>query len=130
VADIVLDTTFFVDLHRAQHPGALALWESIERGEVSGSYSPLTVYELWVGLRLDGVEEAFYDSMFLLLEEAPLTSAAAKNAGSWLRQIRGSITEALVRDALIAATAAAMGSNVCTLNRRDFMRFPVPIQAY
>jgi predicted nucleic acid-binding protein len=129
VTDFLLDTTFFIDLRRGRNEGALSLWQSLQSGSASGAYSPITVFELWVGQRFNREEEVFYESVLSFLEEAPLTSGAAKSAALWLRQI-GSASEALIRDALIAATASERDEPVRTLNQRDFGRFPVTVHTY
>lgn len=129
MTDLLFDTTFFIDLRRGRSAGAVDFWERLQTGETTGSYSPITVYELWVGQRFDREEEVFYESILALLEEVPLTSAAAKVAASWLRLMSG-VSESLIRDALIAATAAGRGERVCTLNSRDFAQFAVEMQPY
>jgi predicted nucleic acid-binding protein len=129
VTDFLLDTTFFIDLRRGINRGAQSLWDQLQAGETTAAYSPITIYELWVGQRLDRAEEVFYEAVLNLLEEAPLTSAMAKAAAAWLRQM-GSVSESLIRDALIAATAVARGDTVRTLNARDFSRFPVEVEPY
>lgn len=126
----MFDTTFFIDLRRGRSAGAQIVWDSGLNGNVLGAYSPMTVYELWVGQRFDRDEEAFYRSMFAVLEEIPLTSAAARTAAAWLRGMSSVVTEVLIRDALIAATADIVRAEVCTANRRDFARFPIQIRAY
>jgi predicted nucleic acid-binding protein len=129
VSDLFLDTTFFIDLRRGVREGALSLWEQLQTGEATAAYSPITVYELWVDQRFDREEEVFYEAILDLPEEAPRTSAIAKTAAAWLRSL-APFSEALIRDALIAATAAGHHKPVCTLNSRDFSRFPVQVQSY
>jgi predicted nucleic acid-binding protein len=64
------------------------------------------------------------------LEEVPLSGQDARHAGLWLRS-QGTRAEALVRDSLIAATAAELGAKVVTANERDFAVFPsVEVQVY
>lgn len=130
MADVLLDTTLFIDLRRSNDAGARALWERIEDGDLLGAYSPLTVYELWVGQRFDRAEEVFYESLCSLLEEAPLTGNAARLAGRWLRNFTDERSEVLARDALTAATAAQRGESVCTMNQRDFARFGAKVITY
>ena len=129
MTDLLFDTTFFIDLRRGRSAGAIDFWERVQAGDITGSYSPITVYELWVGQRFDREEEVFYESILALLEEIPLTAVAAKVAASWLRPMAG-VSESLTRDALIAASAAGRVERVCTLNSRDFARFPIEVQPY
>jgi predicted nucleic acid-binding protein len=117
----ILDTTFFIDLYRLD-AGATQIWESIRLGEIQGSYSAVTAFELWVG-RLSQEESDFYDGLMLNLEEIPLTSSAARRAATWLRDLSGPPAERLIRDAMVAASAADRGEAVFTRNQRDFSRF-------
>jgi predicted nucleic acid-binding protein len=128
LADAILDTTFFIDLRRGD-AGAEALWNSVSAGNVTASYSPVAALELWLGNQ-SLAEEEFYEAVFFLLEEAPLTASAAKLAGVWLRELPGTTAERVIRDALIAASASERGEAIYTRNRRDFSRFPVNVQAY
>jgi predicted nucleic acid-binding protein len=130
MTDTILDTTFFIDLRRGNHRGARAMWQRIRAGEISASYSPVTVYELWVGQRFDRDEELFYEAVMQLLEEVPLTSAAARQAAVWLRGMRENLTESLIRDALIAATGHLRGEQECSANRRDFARLGLEVLPY
>jgi predicted nucleic acid-binding protein len=130
VADVVFDTSFFIDLRRGNSPSASELWDSVEAGQVTGAYSAVTVYELWVGRSFSRDEELFYLSNFALLEDLAISSSAAQSAGLWLRG-RPDISEKLFRDALIAAAAEEDGAAVCTRNVRDFQRFPsIQIRPY
>ena len=81
----VLDTTFFIDLHR-RDIGASKLWASIFSGGVAASYSSITVFELWLG-SLSQAEAAFYENLFLLLEEVPLTANVARRAAEFIRAL-------------------------------------------
>jgi predicted nucleic acid-binding protein len=129
VPDLVFDTTFFIDLRRGRSQGAQAIWDDILNREIAGAYSPITAYELWVGARFNRDEEAFYVSMFAVLEEIPLRTTSARTAGIWLRGMPG-VTEHVIRDALIAATADGATAAVCTMNQRDFQLFPVQVRTY
>jgi predicted nucleic acid-binding protein len=125
----LLDTTFFIDLHR-RDSGALDLWVAIRLGRVSGSYSAVTIFELWYG-RLSQSESDFYDGVLKELDEVALTSDAARRAASWLRDTPGTVPERLVRDAMVASSAVERGEAVYTRNRRDFSRFEgVDVRGY
>ncbi len=129
MTDALFDTTFFIDLRRAD-PAAERIWEMVRRGEFTGAYSVLTVFELWVGRGITRTEEVFYEANFQLLEEAEVTSGIAQRVATWIRGIRASIPEALSRDALIAATAVARGEPIYTRNVRDMQRFAVSVVRY
>jgi predicted nucleic acid-binding protein len=130
VADALFDTSFFIDVRRAGHPGAVSLWSELLSGRITGAYSPVTVYELWVGQSMTREEEVFFETAFEILEEAPLTAEASRRAGFWLRGLARTTAEKRVRDALIAATADVRGEPVCTGNVRDFLRLGVSVRPY
>ena len=129
VADFLFDTAFFIDLRRSSDSGAADLWQRLANSEITGSYSAVTAYELWVGRRFSREEEVFYLAAFSLLEEAAVTSAAAMSAGERLRNMPER-TEKLFRDALIASTARDRGEVVVTRNVRDFAGLNAQVQAY
>lgn len=124
----LLDTTFFIDYHRGD-TGARSLWLDIGAGTVSGSFSPVTVFELWIGM-LDRREELTYRAMLTTLSEAPLTAAASEMAALWLREMPPRAAEAVIRDAFIAATATVRGEAIYTRNTRDYTRFHSDVRTY
>jgi predicted nucleic acid-binding protein len=128
VADYMLDTAFFIDLRR-NTSGANDFLRTIEAASVSGSYSAVTAYELWVGRGFSREEEVFYQAAFPLLEDASITASAAMSAGATLRQ-SGNRTEKLFRDALIAASAQERKEVVVTRNVRDFEGLGAQVQSY
>jgi predicted nucleic acid-binding protein len=74
-------------------------------------------------------EEMTHRAILARMEQAPLEALAAEQAALWLRQTPGG-SEALFRDALIAATAAERGEPIYTRNVRDFKRFYANVQSY
>jgi predicted nucleic acid-binding protein len=124
----LLDPTFFIDLFR-RDTGALRVWESIRTGQASGSYSAITAFELWLG-RPSQDEDDFYTGLMQLLDEAALTAAAGRRAAEMLRGLPASMSERLIRDALVAASAAERGETVITRDVRDFNRLSVAVEGY
>jgi predicted nucleic acid-binding protein len=124
----LLDTTFFIDLYR-QDSGALRVWEALRSQTLAGSFSAISAFELWVG-RLSPEESAFYAASMQLLEEAVLTAAAGRRAAEMLRDLPAAMAERLIRDAMVAATAAERGETVITRNVRDFSRLAIPVETY
>lgn len=124
----VLDTTFFIDLFR-RDAGATRPWNLIFSGGVTAQYSAITMFELWLG-RLSAEEETFYNNLFLLLEELPLTGIAARQAGVLLRDLAAPLEERLIRDAMVAASAMEHGLPVRTRNLRDFGYFRIAVETY
>jgi len=130
MSDGILDTPFFIDVRRGQDREADEVWDAIVGGARTGAFSAVTAYELWVGQRFSREEEILYESMFLMLEGVPISISAAKQAGSWLRSFPDR-SEALSRDALIAASAVERGEAVITRNVSDFSLFPgVEVETY
>jgi predicted nucleic acid-binding protein len=129
MSDVLLDTTFFIDLH-GRDRGAEEVWEAIITGGLSASYSSLSVFELWVGPDFGPVEENFYSRVIQLIEEVPANASAAKWAGLWLRSVQRDVRNRRFRDAMIAASAFVRGEAVVTRNRRDFERFPIRVHEY
>jgi predicted nucleic acid-binding protein len=129
VADVLLDTTFFIDLRRGDQ-SATELWSQIRRREIDAGYSSVTAYELWLSSELGRTDETFFRALFSLLEEVPLTTAAAQQAAIWLRELPRRTRDRRLRDALIAASAATRRDVVYTRNIRDFVRFYHNVRSY
>jgi predicted nucleic acid-binding protein len=130
VADAFLDTTFFIDVHRGTYPGADEVWRNLLSGRLTGAYSPISAYELWVGQSISRDEELFYEFPFERLEEVPLTGEAARRAGFWLRGSPRNSADRRVTDAFIAASASLRNETVYTANARDFLRFDILVRSY
>lgn len=128
MADLLLDTTAFIDYWRGDVK-AKALIDSVLDRTVTGSFSSITAFELWFGA-LGVEEESLYESVLLVLEEAPLTASGARQAALWLRALDPDAAERLLRDALIAATASERREAVCTRNVSDFRLFYANVQPY
>ena len=129
MADVLLDTTFFIDLRRGDQ-AATELWNRIRGREITAGYSSVTAYEPWLSTELGRPDENFFRALFSLLEEVPLTTAAAEQAAIWLRELPRRTRDRRLRDALIAASAAMRRDVVYTRNIRDFVRFYNNVQRY
>ncbi len=129
LADILLDATVFLD-YRNGVQGARTLFEQIVRKEVSASVSPITVFQLWGRADLDRQAEMGYTSMLAFLDEAPLTVQAAKTAGLWIASIAPEERGGLLSYALLVATAAERGEQICTRNMEPFRHFPSELREY
>ena len=128
MADALFDTTVLIDYYRGD-VDAQRLVDAVRTGAMTASFSPVTSYELWIGMR-SREEELNYLAVLRRFDEAPLTSAMARQAAYWLRGTGERPREDLIRDALIAATAAARGEVIYTRNVRDFQRFYARVKAY
>jgi len=128
MADALFDTTVFIDYYHGD-AGARSLMLAVINGSLTASYSTLTGFEIWMGIT-SREEEIDYTAMLTFLQEAALTGPAARRAAEWLRDLPLSRSEALFRDALIAATAAERGETIYTRNIRDFERLNADVQPY
>jgi predicted nucleic acid-binding protein len=129
MAQILLDTTYFIDLRRGD-PGARQLWSEIAGDRVTAAFSSVTAYELWLNKSLTRRDELFYEAMFSVLEEAPLSSLAALWTARSLRALPRRIRDRRLRDAFIAYSAIERGEAICTRNVRDFSRHHSNVQTY
>jgi predicted nucleic acid-binding protein len=84
MADVLLDTTVFIDYYRG-HEGARSVIEQILTGALTASFSPITTLEVGLFRRIGIDEQTAYRKLMSLLDEAPLTSAVAERAAAKLR---------------------------------------------
>ena len=128
MADVLFDTTVFIDYYRGD-AGAKDLIDAVIDGSLTASYSSLTSFEIWIGID-DREEELDFLAMLSQCEEAPLTAAMARTAAIWLKGLSPRRAEGLFRDALIAATANERGEAIYTRNVRDFERLSIDVRTY
>jgi predicted nucleic acid-binding protein len=110
----VVDSDVLIDYLRDQ-PQAVAF---LEGSEQPLAISVITVAELYAGVR-DGEERQQLDTFIGAFTVLPLDRPPAQRAGLWRRQYGPSHGTGLA-DALIAASVAAAGATLVTLNRRHF----------
>jgi len=111
---LVVDTDVLIDYLR-DLPQAVAVLENTEQ---SLAASAISIAELYVGVR-DGEERGRLDAFVNAFTVLPLNRNAAVQAGLW-RQKYGPSHGTGLADALIAASVAAAGATLVTLNRRHF----------
>jgi predicted nucleic acid-binding protein len=128
MTDAVFDTTVFIDAYY-QYQGAVALVDAARNGSIEVGYSPVTVYELWLG-SMTRLEELFHQTVLARLLELPFESARARQVARWLAGYTRSQRLRSASDAMIAATAASIGVTIYTRNPRDFTRFYTDVQSY
>lgn len=110
----VVDSDVLIDYLRDQ-PQAVAF---LEGSEQPLAMSVITAAELYAGVR-DGEERQQLDTFIGAFTVLPLDRQPAQRAGLWRRQYGPSHGTGLA-DALIAASVAAAGATLVTLNRRHF----------
>jgi predicted nucleic acid-binding protein len=111
---LVVDTDVLIDYLRDQAEAVAFLEGCVQ----PLALSVVSVAELYVGVR-DGEERRRLDGFAAAFEVLPLEREAAVQAGLWRRQYGPSYGTGLA-DALIAASVAAAGATLATLNRRHF----------
>ncbi len=132
MSDFLLDVTFFEDL-RSGDSGARSLVERILNGEVSAAVSSMTVFQVWQDPDLDRRTEIGFLSVLRFVEEAPLSIDAAKSAALSISSAQELWDDGATPDAcnaLVAATAVALGVPVCTRNPDPFKRFGAETASY
>lgn len=128
MAEALFDTTVFIDYYRGD-PKAKELMGAVRTGQLTASFSPITTYEIWIGIS-NRDEEMHFESVMRRFEEANLNTNMAKRAAYWLRDLTTRPREEIIRDALIAATAAERAETIYTRNVADFQRFYPNVQSY
>ncbi|MDA1170676.1 MAG: type II toxin-antitoxin system VapC family toxin [Cyanobacteria bacterium] len=111
---LVVDTDVLIDYLRDQADAVLFLESCVQ----PLALSVVSVAELYVGVR-EGEERQRLDAFVAAFDSLPLEREVAVQAGLWRRQYGPSYGTGLA-DALIAATVAAIGATLATLNRRHF----------
>lgn len=111
---LIIDTDVLIDYLRDQ-PQAVTFLEGADQ---SLAASVITVAELYAGVR-DGEERQRLDGFVQAFELIALDQQAAVVAGLWRRQY-GRTHGTGLADALIAASADAVGGTLVTLNNRHF----------
>jgi Predicted nucleic acid-binding protein, contains PIN domain len=124
------DTCVLVDYWKGD-AATISLIDAVRNRPKSASYSPLSATELWQYPNLSRREEIEYVALTrYFLQEAPLSTMAAIEAGQWLRDYSRSARMRLAADTLIAATAKERGERVRTRNCKDTQKFYSDVQAY
>lgn len=121
----VLDTSFVVDIFRAQN-GAGVLYGDLEHKERVLSVTPVTVMELWSGALRSSRTEEEREKIGRLLSRVPcipFDSQTAELAGKTEALLSKEGVKMSVEDLMIAATALRHGETLVTRDR-DFTKIP------
>jgi len=114
---ILLDTEVLIEVLRARNPSVLAPWSRLQDSSISLFVSPVTVAEIWHGLRPE--EEDPVANLFSALACIAIDARIGRQAGHYLRQSHRS-HGVMLGDALLAATASTHGLRLWTRNRRHY----------
>ncbi len=123
----LLDASFVIDYWHGR-PDAVARLDALVEGGTPLLVNEVVVCELFTGLRPAEHEQArrFLEPLEFI-QPGPEAAAAA---GRWRAAARERGRALHLADALIAATAGAVGAAVLTRNVRDFELTPVRVETY
>ncbi len=114
---VLVNSDIVIEVLRGRDPEILSKW--LELGQSDGAilYSPVTVTELWGGVR-QGERETL-TNFFRSLLCVPTDYETGRHAGDYLRQYRKS-HGLQISDALIAAAAVLNHAELWTRNRKHY----------
>ncbi len=121
---IVLDTTVLIDVLRG-YPAAGRI-RSLRRSRVQLWVTPISIEELWRGIRPD--EHETTSRLVDALRLAPIDREAAMMAGDWRRQYAERGVTLHQADCLIAAATQRVGASLATGNPADFPMQEVDVE--
>ena len=124
---LLLDSTFVIDHLRGQPEAVDRLRRIFEDGD-DPIVTEIVVCEVRAGLRADA--EVHLDAFLEPIEFVQPGAVVAMAAGRWRAELRVRDRTLSLGDALIAATADALGARVITRNIRDFTLTNVAVESY
>lgn len=124
----LLDTNVVSELRKPRPHGAVVAWMKTLRLEQI-FLSAVTIGELQAGVELtrkNDAAKALEIETWLTMVEASFTALPMDSAcfREWAKLMAGK-SQAMMEDAMIAATARVHGLHVATRNERDFRQFQV-----
>lgn len=123
----VLDTSFAIDFLRARAAAVERMDRLVSVGD-EPYINDIVLCELATGTR--PAEATALDAFVNGMEFVQPGPDVARQAGIWRGAARARGETLSVPDALIAATAEALGATVLTRNVRDFALTPVAVEGY
>jgi predicted nucleic acid-binding protein len=123
----LLDTTFVID-HLRGNPEAVARFVRIVDNGDKPFVCDVVACEAWTGAH-DDTDPALV-SLLRVVEFVQAGPVQARNAGRWRADAGKRGWTLSATDALVAATANAIGAAVLTRNLRDFALMPVTVERY
>ncbi|HEY1220223.1 MAG: type II toxin-antitoxin system VapC family toxin [Bryobacteraceae bacterium] len=114
---VLVDTDVLIEVLRGRDRALLLRWTALGSGTDAVLYSPVTVAELWHGMR--PAEEAVVLQLLDAMIPLPIDAQIGRRAGEYLRRFHKS-HGVETSDALIAATAAVHGCSLRTRNRKQY----------
>lgn len=123
----LLDSTFAIDFLRARPQAVERMWRLVAAGD-DPYITDVVLCEVATGIR--PVELDALDTFVNGVEFVQPGPDVARRAGLWRGDAQRRGRTLSVPDALIAATAGALGASILTRNLRDFALTPVPVETY
>jgi hypothetical protein len=114
---ILIDSDILIEVIRARDRAILSTWDQLSRGQLLLACSPVTIAELWHGVRAH--EEPALEALFSAIDCIPIDDRIGQRAGDYLGRYAKSHNLEL-GDALIAATASLHDFSLWTRNRRHY----------
>jgi predicted nucleic acid-binding protein len=114
---VLVDTDVVIEVLRGRDRALLSRWTALGSGTDAVLYSPVTVAELWHGVR--PAEEALVLQLLDTIISLPIDAQIGRRAGEYLRRFHKS-HGVETSDALIAATAAVHSCALWTRNRKHY----------
>jgi predicted nucleic acid-binding protein len=126
----LLDTNVISELRKPKPHGGVLAWYA-EHPYPTLRLSSVTIYELQAGAELtrrqDADKAAELDAWISGLEQRILIIPFGPLEARITAYLIRNLSDDLLEDAMIAATAIANGLTVATRNTRDFERFSIPL---
>jgi predicted nucleic acid-binding protein len=114
---VLLDTDVLIEVLRARDSAILGAWSRLQDSDASLFSSPITIAEIWHGLRPE--EQDAVAGLFSALPCMVIDARMGRRAGDYLKQFHKSHGVTL-GDALLAATATCHGLHLWTRNRKHY----------
>ena len=114
---VLVDSDVLIEVLRQRDPAVVSRWEDLGASETVVVYSPVSLAEIWHGLRPP--ERPAVAALFSVMTGAPIDAEIGRKAGDYLRSFRRSPGLEL-GDALIAATASIHQLQLWTRNRKHY----------
>jgi predicted nucleic acid-binding protein len=114
---VLVDSDILIEVSRGKDQYILSRWTALGQSDNLILYSPVSVAELWAGVRPREYE--MLTGLFRALVCAPIDNETGRRAGDYLRQYRKSHGVEL-GDALVASAASLNAAQLWTRNRKHY----------
>lgn len=115
--NVLIDSDILIEVFRGRDPEIAARWKSLDSPSHAILCSPVSVCELWHGVR--PAEQGTLEAMFAALICVPINAEVGRRAGEYLKRYSKSHSVEIA-DALIAATAMVHKASLWTRNRKHY----------